>query len=194
VFGCTVKEYNLLRRYQQLFIFTLAMELILYHPEFITATIFNWMPLLQSDNNKKIIEGSLIYLVKDGRIILYSYCIMDNHIHLIWQVKGNLKSSDIRRDFFKYTAQQLKKSIKEDIVQLEKFKSTQVDRIYQIWERSTLSVEAFSPKFFNQKLDYIHYNPVKAGLCCYPEEYKYSSAMFYLTGEDKLGILSHSEG
>ncbi len=177
-----------------MFIFILAMELILHHPEFVTATIHNWLPLLQPEKHKKIIEDSLIFLVKDGRIILYAYCIMNNHIHLIWQVKGTRKSSDIRRDFFKYTAQQLKDSIKNDIIQLENFKSTQSDREYQIWERNSLCVEAFSPKFFNQKLDYIHNNPVKAGLCNYPEEYGYSSADFYLTGNDRIGILSHSEG
>jgi hypothetical protein len=87
-------------------IFTLAMELILQHPEFVTATIHNWLPLLQPEKHKKIIEDSLIFLVKDEGIILYAYCLMNNHIHLIWQVKGNRKSSDIRRDFFKYTAQQ----------------------------------------------------------------------------------------
>jgi hypothetical protein len=34
----------------------------------------------------------------------------------------------------------------------------------------------------------IHYNLVTAGLCAYPEDYKYSSAKFYETGEDEFGI------
>ena len=42
-----------------------------------------------------------------------------------------------------------------------------------------------------QKMEYMHYNPVKAGLCTFPEEYKYSSAKFYATGEDEFGIITH---
>ncbi len=41
------------------------------------------------------------------------------------------------------------------------------------------------------KLDYIHYNPVKAEICKQPEDYKYSSALFYETGVDNWKFLSH---
>jgi len=44
---------------------------------------------------------------------------------------------------------------------------------------------------FNQKMNYIHYNPVEAELCSYPEKYKYSSAKFYETGIDEFDFLSH---
>jgi hypothetical protein len=40
-------------------------------------------------------------------------------------------------------------------------------------------------------MEYIHYNPVGAGSCVYPEDYKYSSAKFYATGEDEFGFLTH---
>jgi hypothetical protein len=46
-------------------------------------------------------------------------------------------------------------------------------------------------KCFCKKLEYIHWNPVKAGLCRLPEEYYYSSAGFYHTGIDNFGILTH---
>ena len=42
---------------------------------------------------------------------------------------------------------------------------------------------------FIQKMEYIHYNPVEAGLCSYPEEYKYSSAKFYETGVEEFGLV-----
>lgn len=45
-----------------------------------------------------------------------------------------------------------------------------------------------------QKLNYIHNNPVKAGLCKYPEEYKYSSARFYLCNEKDWDFLAHYKG
>ena len=53
------------------------------------------------------------------------------------------------------------------------------DRKYQVWQRNSLGVPLQSSAVFNQKPEYIHDNPVKAGLCKYPEDYKYSSARFY---------------
>ena len=44
---------------------------------------------------------------------------------------------------------------------------------------------------FIQEMEYIHYSPVTAGLCAYPEDYKYSSAKFYETGVDQFGIMTH---
>jgi putative transposase len=49
-------------------------------------------------------------------------------------------------------------------------------------------------KVFIQKLNYIHQNPVRAGLCSHAEEYKYSSAKFYETGIDNGGFLTHFTG
>jgi hypothetical protein len=40
-------------------------------------------------------------------------------------------------------------------------------------------------------MNYIHYNPVEAGLSGYPEKYKYSSAKFYGTGVDEFGFITH---
>jgi putative transposase len=42
-----------------------------------------------------------------------------------------------------------------------------------------------------QKLQYLHQNPVRAGLSEAAENYKYSSALFYLTGKDNWGFLTH---
>ena len=168
------------------------MEKIIHYPEFVTATILNWHPLLKQEKYKNLILESLRFLVKSNRIILYAYCIMDTHIHLIWQVKGDIALSVIRRDFFKYTAQQFKRDLDEyDPEVLISFASTQADRKYQIWERNTLCIDLFTDAVFDQKLNYIHYNPVAAGICLYEEEYTYSSARFYLTGEDRWNMMTH---
>ena len=78
-----------------------------------------------------------------------------------------------------------------DPVFLEEFKVNKHDRAYQFWKREALSVELFTPVVFSQKLEYIHNNPVLAGLCNFPEEYYYSSAHFYNSGIDTIGMLSH---
>ncbi len=65
------------------------------------------------------------------------------------------------------------------------------DRKYQVWQRNPLSIDLWAKEVYIQKMEYIHNNPVTAGLCSYPEQYKYSSAKFYETGEDEFGILTH---
>lgn len=74
---------------------------------------------------------------------------------------------------------------------LEKFYVGKKDRIYQFWKRNPLSVDLWTKEVFIQKMEYIHYNPVAASLCAYPEDYKYSSAKFYETGEDRFSIITH---
>ena len=68
------------------------------------------------------------------------------------------------------------------------------DRTYKFWGRNPLFIDVYSEKVAWQKLNHLHRNPVKAGLCQFAEEYKYSSAKFYYTGEDEWSFLSHVSG
>ena len=74
------------------------------------------------------------------------------------------------------------------------FKVNKHDHDYQIWKREPLSIELITESMFIQKLKYIHYNPVTAGLCSVLEEYYYSSAKFYFDGTDNFGMLTHYSG
>ena len=163
-----------------------------YYAEYYTATILEWKKLLKPDKYKDIIVRSLEFLVKEKRVRVYGFVIMDNHIHLVWQVlKGN-HPEKVRLSFMRFTGQQIKFDLqKHHLNVLEMFHVKVSDREYQFWERNSLSVEIYSESVFWQKLEYIHYNPVKGGLCQYPEEYKYSSAKFYETGVDDWGFLTH---
>ena len=115
---------------------------------------------------------------------------MANHFHSIWQPLFGFTPSDIQASFMKYTAQQLKRSLeKNDQELLASFLVNKEDRKYQIWKRRPMSIELRTPTVFDQKLEYIHDNPVRAGLCVNPEDYYYSSARFYHDGTDNFGIL-----
>ena len=76
---------------------------------------------------------------------------------------------------------------------LQKFKVTAVDRQYQIWERLPRSFECYSRKMVSQKLNYIHNNPYheKWKLAVTPEDYKFSSAKFYMARQDDWGFLTN---
>jgi len=158
--------------------------------EFYTATCLNWQHLLQPDSHKKIIIDSLSFLVKEKRIWLYGYVIMPNHIHILWSKQPDWLDKNVQQHFSKYTAQNLKWSLQNNSVNLDNYKSTQNDREYQFWERRPYKATMYNRKVLEEKLDYIHNNPVKAGLCDLPEDYKYSSARYYILNEDDP-LLTH---
>lgn len=166
--------------------------IITEYPQFFTATCLEWKKLLHPDNYKGIVIESLRFLVQNERVLLYGFVLMPNHLHLVWQMKAGHKREQVQRDFLKFTAQQIKADLlKHHPAVLEQFSVKAADRRYQFWERNPLSVDLWTEKTMLQKLTYIHQNPVRAGLCRWPEEYPFSSALFYHTGVDNWGFLTH---
>ena len=162
------------------------------YPHFFTATNLEWKTLLQRDKYKDMVIESMRYLVEDRRVIIYGFVIMPNHLHLIWQLRAGRKREDVQRDFLKQTAQEIKKDMQINYPsELSVYLVNAKDRKYQFWERNALSVEIWSEKVFFQKLRYMYENPFRAGLCKHPLDYKYSSALFYYTGKDNWGFLTH---
>ena len=165
-----------------------------YHPDFVTVTCLNWIPVLASREHKEIVINSLRFLVKEGRVRVSAFVLMDTHFHLIWQVMGEHKRENVQRDFLRFTAQQILKNLRNTKSPLlHELLVEAKDRKYQVWERNSLSVELYSANVLIQKLEYIHLNPVVAGLCNLPEEYEYSSAWFYEKNEFNFDFLNHYE-
>ena len=79
-------------------------EIITEYPQYFTATILQWKKLLKQEKYKAIVTASLKFLVTDKRIKLFCFVIMDNHIHLIWQMLWDMDPMAVQRDFLKYTA------------------------------------------------------------------------------------------
>jgi len=165
-----------------------------YYPQFFTATILEWKLVLKEDKYKDIIVSSLRFLVEHKRVKVFSFVIMPNHLHLIWQIQPGNEREDVQRDFLKYTAQKIRFDLMDNSpALLKQFEVAASDRKYQFWVRNTLSVDLYSHQTFVQKLNYIHHNPVheRWALSTVPEDYHYSSALFYETGADNWGFLTH---
>ena len=165
------------------------------HPDFITITCLEWRPILVEDSFKDIIISSLPFLSRENRIIVYGFVIMTNHLHLVWQIHGDHLRENVQRDFLKFTSQQILKELRNRSSSIQKHLLVNAkDRKHQVWERNSLSVPLWSDRVMWQKLEYIHENPVRAGLCNSPEEYKYSSAGFYLRNDNRWDFLVHIDG
>jgi putative transposase len=161
--------------------------------EFFTATCLNWQHLLRTDERKDIIVNSLRFLVNDGRIWLYGFVIMPNHIHILWSRQDAWMEKNVQQQFLKFTAQQLKFYLLDNghKDELEMFRSTQSDREYHFWERRPWRAVLPNRGIVLQKLHYIHVNPVTAGLCAKEEDYLYSSAAFYYDNDTRWDFLTH---
>jgi len=141
---------------------------------------------------------SLRYCQKEKGLIIFAWCIMSNHIHLIIASDGHNKLSGIIRDFKKFTASQIIKAIQLErgesrrswmlriFEQAGKQNSNNVN--YQFWRQDNHPIELQSNRFMDQKLDYLHLNPVQAGTVEMPEDYIYSSAKDYAGKKGLLDI------
>jgi len=169
-----------------------------YNPEgmyFVSFAVIEWIDVFTRKEYRDIILESLRYCQKEKGMEIYSWCIMSNHIHLIFRSSKGTKPEKILGDFKRYTSKTIVKSIidnpkesrKEWLV--ERFlkagkKASNVNK-YQFWRHDNKPIELWSNKVIDEKIDYIHNNPVEEGLVFHAEDYPYSSAIDY-TGEKGL--------
>ena len=161
---------------------------------FFTATVLNWKHILNPDKYKDIIIESFKFLVNKNRVRIFAFVIMPNHYHTVWRINENLEKSDFQRDSMKFTGQTILRDLKSYHKEIHNSMYVGAkDRKYQFWERNPLSVPLYSQKVVEQKINYIHGNPVKPkwNLAAEPQDYKYSSAGFYYTGKDEFGFLEN---
>lgn len=151
---------------------------------FLTFTIVDWVDIFSRKVYRDIVIESLVYCIKAKELKLYAYVIMTNHVHVIVS-SGNGKLSDTVRDFKKYTANAILDAIstenesrREWLLHRFEWNAKQHARNsqYQIWTHENHAISIQSHDFFQQKRDYIHLNPVRAGWVEREEDYVYSSA------------------
>ena len=115
-----------------------------------------------------------------------------SHIHLIIRSGGEILLQDILRDYKKFTSKAIIHAIEENIQESKKEWLLQQFRTpegYRFWRGDNKLIELWSNKVIDQKIDYIHMNPVGEGLVFRPEDYVYSSAVDYAGENGLLDVL-----
>lgn len=124
--------------------------------------------VLRSINQHIIFEEDadyqkMIYILSDCKrtfdIDIYAYCLMDNHIHLLIH-----SSEDHLASFFQ--------SLGSRFV---RWYNTKYYRSGHLFQDRYYSIPVLQKQQYLSTLTYIHNNPVKAALCRYPSEYRWSS-------------------
>jgi REP element-mobilizing transposase RayT len=167
---------------------------------FVTFAAVEWIDVFTRKEYRDLLIESLKYCQKEKGLLLHGWCIMSNHVHLIASAR-NENLSDILRDFKKFTSRRIIAAIEKNEhesrkdwmlkIFLEEGNKNIRNKTYQVWRQDNQPQELYSPKFFFQKLNYIHNNPVVAGIVEKPEHYLYSSAKDYFETR-KCGLLDVS--
>ncbi len=125
---------------------------------FITPTIWNWYYIFDRHERWRIIADSIKYCQEYKGLKVYAYAFMLNHLHLI------ISSPDVAgflRDFKKFTSKKLIENLREsELGVLELFK---IENGYKFWKEDNQPKLIETEKFFRQKMNYIHSNPVVKG-------------------------------
>ena len=171
-------------------------------PHSVSYSVVNWINLFVRMEYFNVIKASLSYCIDNKGLIVNAWCIMPSHIHLI--IRSDTSDlSEIMRDMKKFTSkkliQKLKITTKESrrnwLLRMFKKsgKSTGQNKYYQVWQQGNHPIELDTNEKVNQRLQYLHMNPVKAGFVEKQEDWKFSSAKQYAGGKGML-MLEKVEG
>ncbi len=169
-----------------------------YNPDgvcFVSFAVVEWLDVFTRNEYKNILLDSLRYCQKEKGMEIFAWCIMTNHVHLIFISSGKQKPELLLGDFKRFTSQSMVKAIKENPQEsrkeflLEHFQKAGIEssnvKKYQFWRHDNKPIELWSNKVIDEKINYIHQNPVEEGFVFRDEEYLYSSATDY-AGEQGL--------
>ncbi len=124
---------------------------------FITTSLGQKTPSF-SEREAEIVQETILDLASSKEVMLYAYVIMPDHIHLLIKPL-NLGISKT--------------------LQLIKGRASRKINKGSFWQKGFVDFTILTNKKFQEKFNYIHYNPVKKGLVEKAEDYKYSSALEY---------------
>ncbi len=163
---------------------------------YLTFQIVNWIDLFTRTVYREIFMDCLRYSQQHKALEVYAYVIMSNHVHLIIRC-GRGRLSNTIKEIKSFTARKILEAINAEsesrrdwILNLFEFSAKQHKRNekYQVWTHENHAEIVYSNRFMDQKIRYIHENPVRAGIVERPEDYLYSSARNYAGMEGLIHI------
>jgi putative transposase len=161
---------------------------------FVTTTCYKWFHLLEMNSCKLTLSESINFLNTKYVAATLGYVIMPNHIHLVLYFKKENQLSNWMRDFKKFTSVMVRQQIERagNIDLLEKLRVPEKSQVFKVWQDRFDDVYLFTKKLLKAKLEYIHGNPMQEhwNLVNRPEDWPYSSAMFYELGKQPVVVVT----
>ena len=155
---------------------------------FCTFTVVDWLPLFVKPTFTDIISESLFFCSENKGLKIHGYVIMPNHIHAIFSddTNDNQRLHKTISEFRSFTGHKLA-GLMDNNCPTSWLNITRTaaesDRERRIWQSGWHAEAVVHQDFFEQKLSYMHNNPVRAGFVALPEHWVHSSARLWLLGE-----------
>jgi len=156
---------------------------------FVSFAVVDWIDVFTRNEYKNIFLESIEYCQKNKGLEVFAWCVMTNHVHLVFRVVGDGKPELVLGDIKRFSSRKLIEAIQNNPKEsrkewlLTKFKEAGLQssnvKGYQFWRHDNKPIELWSNKVIDEKISYTHNNPVDAGLVFKPEDYLYSSARDY---------------
>ena len=147
---------------------------------FLTMNVIKKIPVFTNSSCMDIILENFTFYRENQHLRIFSYVIMDNHIHLIASHPDNL--SQVIQNFKSFTLKELIERLHKDerdwiLKLMSEYKSDyKQESTFQFWEEGNHPKQIQNIEMFNQKVEYIHYNPVRRGSVSDELHWTYSSA------------------
>ncbi len=147
---------------------------------FFTSVAHDRLPIFQTDKLKTIMVDALDEARRSAGFLIFAYVIMPDHYHIL--TGSEREPSDTLRFLNGISAKRvldhLKASATSSLEKLKMFKKKRGYK-YSVWEHHADTFLVTSESMLMQKVNYIHFNPVKAGLVEHPDDYLYSSSRIW---------------
>ena len=157
-------------------------------PHFLTCTVHNWLPVFTRPEAVDVVLDSWRFLQDSGKLVIYGYVIMVNHLHMVASSDNLTKTIG---EFKSFTARKTLALLRTSGAQTLLWQLTRSrapsshHRLRRLWREGSHPKQILSEDMMRQKLEYMHDNPVRRGYVDDPAHWRYSSARNY-AGEEGL--------
>jgi len=153
---------------------------------YLTFSVVDWLPVFICEEPCLIVTESLNFCHRSKHLRINAFVIMPTHMHAIL-FDAEFDVERLQRtvtDMRKFTGQRLSDYCEQKMPPA--FGRTlrdisRTDRVRQFWQQSKHPEAIYARQFWQTKLDYLHDNPRRKGLVREPEQWRFSSAAFWLT-------------
>lgn len=154
---------------------------------YVTLVTYDRVPVFRSEMACEIFIDVLRETREKYPYKLVGYVLMPDHVHAIINNRSGTISDWLRR-VRGNSARKILTWLRENqhLMSLKKLSLAPPQKrqhTHAVWQKDPSVIDLWSPKFVRQKLNYLHLNPVRAGLCEHPADWKWSSYRGYLPHE-----------
>jgi putative transposase len=157
---------------------------------FLTLNVVDKIDLFVRPAYKQVIADALNYFIAAREVVVYAWCLMSSHLHLVVKTKEDTGPAHFERDFKKYTTPELPKTIETEMDfrrewMMKRFEdfSKSLRRIekFSLWQNCSgpVHIDTSQANLVLDRIDHIHENPLREKIVELPEAYLYSSARDY---------------